>query len=385
MLMGKNVATSNRRGNKFKLFLAGKMAKLWPSDSLIGVVGSEGKSTTVYLAKELLARKFKVSATTGEKDLISEIAGLLLKVPGKNQKLIVEEAINHFEDADHFISLVNPQTLILTNLSIPQGDFLGDVKYFQGQIKKILSHSDARLIVNYDDEASRELVKELGSPVFFGLDSSSCHVWAGNLKIQNLKTRFELNYGVERVEVVSPLLGFHQVSPQLAAATLAINYGLPLTTVKNVLESVNILPGHMEASDGFNGSIVIDDSAQLSPEALSQAIETLNHVAAKRRIAIICGVADLGLSQESVDKALALKMYKQRLDFLFLVGEESVGLKGELLKLGFPADRIETEVASYQQIISKVLKLISRGDVILIKLNNQLRADEIISRLTKLK
>lgn len=368
-----------------KYFLASKIAKLFPKVNFISVLGIEGKSTTVFIASQILSKKYAIISSNSGGGNINEIVSLIYKLRSKDQKIIYQQRLRRYQDFKNFETLISPQNVILTTLTIPQDDFLGDINYFKSQVSKLLDHPNIRLIANFDDENCRAITQEREGVIYYGFNQQECHVWASNAKIVNFKTKFELNYGVERVEVHSPFLGFHQIYPQLAAATLAITLNIPLTTVKNVLESLPILPSHMEASLGYNGSYIIDDSCQLSVDALIQAIETLNHVAAKHRIAIISGVADLGNYQKNADQKIALKIFKQRLDYLFLIGNESQGLKEELLKLGFPNERMETEVSSYQQIITKVLKLISRGDVVLIKIANKLHPEEIVSRLTKLK
>ncbi len=365
--------------------LASQFSKLFSPEKYILVAGSEGKSLTVQLAKALLTKDFPVQATKGGSDPLSEAARLVLKSHQPKQKVIIEMGLDNALGVKKYIKLFKPGVVIVTNLSIPSGEFVGDESSLDSALRELLLHLNktSQVYLNWDDLSCRKLSEGIDDRVvFYGMDENKCHVFATNLKIENLKTSYQLNYGVERVAVTSELLGNHLIYPQLAAACLAVSLGVPLTTIKIALESFGPLPGYMEAKPGYNGSTIIDDTCQMSPEALFRAMDTLNLVSAKRRFLVISEISGLGEGTQKVYKELAFKISRDKIDSVYLVGEKADEIKTQLLKLDYGAWRIDHEL-SVSTLSAKLARVLSKGDVILIKGESYLNLGNIVRYLSK--
>lgn len=354
-------------------------------DNLVAVMGADGKTTTVRLAEAVLAKKYKVLTTSSDQPDDRELNSTLSRIKN-DHKGVVELDPRQPEDFNEYIKLFHPGTLIVTSSEYPQHGFQGDTLSFLEGVKRLMQANPAmQLILNWDDPSLRSLGDSLGdSVIFYGSSATHCHIWVSNLKIDNLRTRYELNYGVERVEVVSPLLGFQLVGPQLAAAALGINWGIPLTSIKMALEEVGGLEGRMEPFAGFNGSVVIDDTSKMSPQSMLAAIDTLNYISAKKRIVILSQIEGMAGLSERIQKEVCFKLYRDRTDYVYLLGEETKELKEELVKLGYSPERIEFNQTN-NQIIGKLLKTVTKGDLVLLKTAKQARVSDLLSRLTKLR
>lgn len=367
-----------------KRVLARGYSKLFSPNNQIAIMGSDGKTTTALLIERVLQKKFPVISSVSSSGESKDIDGLVFRLKNDKKTIVVWD-LQHLSDPGEWLKFFRPVTLILTNISQPQGEFQGNLIEAIKAYKKVINAlgNNLQIVANYDDSNVRSLVDEYGDRViYFGSDSKHCHVWFSNMKIENLTTKFEINYGVERVEISSQLLGFQQIYPQMAAAAIAINLGIPLTTIKNVFEQFLPLPSRMQVLPGVNGASVIDDSWQMSPSSTIQAIDCLNFVSAKKRLVMLSAVTDLGSSTHQFNHDLAFKLQSDKVDFVFLLGEEAKDLEQEMIKLGFNADRIEYQ-PSYNQIIDKVLKVMSRGDVLLIKLSGEIQRDQILGKLTR--
>lgn len=398
---------------KFKYFFAKHYNKLFSADNVIFFTGTVGKSTALYLSSALLSQKFSVldpinkensssfrgskllsaianplskRITTSEyKNSINEIVNALIRIRKSSYKLLLEFSPNSREEMNDMINLVKPGIIVMTQISTPTSSDILSIEELQNEYFKLINaNPKSLLILNWDDLNTQKIVQsESDQNIFYyGSDSENCHLWAGNFRIENFKTKFELNYGVERVEINSQLLGFHQVSPQLAAASLGINLGFPLTTIKKVLESVGGLESHMQAMPGYGGSVIIDDTCEISPQSLEGALNTLNHLLAKKRIVVLGEIDGLGLNSEAIHKDIARKIYKDNIDFVFIIGEHNKFLSEELGKLGYSNMRLFSDLNN-SQITNKLLKVLSKGDIVLLKGSKNIRFDEIIKRITK--
>lgn len=379
------IAKIKRPFHLFRIFVARQYAKLYPSEMFTGVTGSVGKTTCVNACQAVLSQKYKTISTKPNLDPLINIPDTILKINPTTKKVILEMGIEYKGEMDYFLTQIKPQTVILTKIAHVHSEYLGDLKdiaFEKGKLIESLGESGIALL-NYDDINSRQLAEKCKGTVFyFGMDQKNCTVWTGNVKIENFTTTFELNCGVERVKINYQLLGLHQVYPALAAALLGIVNKIPLTKIKFALESVESLEHHLQVLPGPNGSIILDDTYNSSPVSLDVAIDVLLNLPARRRIAVLGEMRELGQYSEGLHKQIAQKIYKEKLDLVFLGQGETEKIAEELKSLGYWEERLESNLQN-SQLVSKLLKTLGKGDVCLIKGSRAIRLDEVVKRIIK--
>ncbi|OGE30278.1 hypothetical protein A3C59_04845 [Candidatus Daviesbacteria bacterium RIFCSPHIGHO2_02_FULL_36_13] len=368
-----------------RIHLARQYTKLYSKDHFIGITGSVGKTASVSACLAVLSTKFKTIATHPNLDPILNIPQTLLKVTPKVKKVILEMGIEHKGEMEFYLSLVRPKTIIFTTLTFVHSEFLGGLDEIIEEEGILLEQlgSDGVAILNFDDAASKKLAKKCkGEVIYYGTDYQNCTVWAGNISVKNFTTSFELNLGVERVKVNYQLLGAHQIYPALSAATLGILNNIPLTKIKIALESVEPSEHRMQVLSGPNGSIIIDDTYNSSPAAVEAAIDTLMQVPARRRVLVLGEMRELGRFSEEMHRQIGRKIFKEKIDLIYLGQGDAQTIEGELKSLGFWDERVESNLQN-SQIVGKLLKNLGKGDVVLIKGSPAVRLDEVVKRIAK--
>ncbi len=382
-----NINPIKKRAHLLRFFLARQYAKLFSREMFVGVTGSVGKTITTAACKQVLLEKFNTISTLTNLDTILNIPITLLKIRPKIKKVILEMGVEYPGEMDFYLSMVKPATGVVTKISLQHSVFLGGLEDIAKEKGKLISQlpESGFAILNYDDPLVRKLAETTKAQViYYGIDSKNCHIWAGNIKINNFQTQFELNYGVERVEVRSNLLGVHQIYALLAASALGISQGLSLTTIKKGLEKVEPQEHRMQILDGFNNSLILDDTHNGAFNAIEEALETLNYLPARRRILVLGEMRELGEHSERLHRLLAQKIYKDKMDLVLLGKGNTKYIYDELMKLGFVQERIQTNLQN-PQIVAKLLKILAKGDVVLLKGARLTRLDEVVQRITKVK
>lgn len=368
-----------------RFFAAKHLANFYPRSRFIGITGSVGKTTTKELALAVLSQKFVTLATKENFDPVFNIPTTLLKVRPKTQKVILEMGIEYPKEMEFYLSLVRPATAIVTRIYFAHSQFLGDVeRIFQekGALIRQLP-KDGFAILNWDDLYTRKLSKETEAQViFYGTDKQNCHLWADKIRIENSCTKFELNYGVERVEINLNLLGRHFVTSALAAAALGVSCGMSLISIKKGLEKMNTAPHRLQAVEGLEGWDVLDDTYNSSPLALEEALNVLNELPARRRIVVLGEMRELGVYSEQLHRDAARKIFKDKVDLVLLGTGDARFIGDELIKLGFPPERMEVNLSN-SQLVSKILKVAGRGDIVLVKGSRTVKLDEVVKRISK--
>lgn len=381
----KGVSKYKKPLHLMRIKLAKQYAKLYSQETFIGITGSVGKTSCTAACLAVLSRKYRTIATSPNLDSIFNIPITLLKLSPKIKRVILEMGVEYKGEMDFYLSLVKPQKAILSQIYYQHSEFLGGLEEITAEKGRLFEQlpESGYAILNWDDIHSRKMAEKTSAQVvYYGTDPNNCVVWAGNIQIENFKTVFELNYGVERVQIKYNLLGSHQVYSALAAATLGIIEKIPLTQIKHGLESVLPSEHRLQLMEGANDSLILDDTYNAAPAAVEAAIYTLMQIPAKKRILVLSEMRELGEFTEKMHRQIAQVIYQQKIDMvLFGQGNTSL-IANELIHLGFWEDKIMTNMQN-AQIVSYLLQNLSKGDLCLIKGARAVRLDEVVKRVTK--
>lgn len=379
------IPTFKRPLHLLRIYLAKQYAKFYPRETFIGVTGSVGKTITTQAIAAVLSQKFKVVATRPNLEPILNIPTTLLKLNPAIKKVILEMGVEYPGEMDFYLSLVRPKTVVMTKIYYAHSQYIGGLNQILREKGKLVEQlpKDGVAILNWDDVSSKKLSEICkGTIIYYGKDPKNCTVWAGNIRIDNFKTTFELNLGVERVEVHYQLLGEHQIYPALAAAAVGVLEAIPLTKIKKGLELIQPSEHRLQPVIGPNGSIILDDTYNSSPAALDAAIDLLLQIPGRKRVIVLGEMKQLGEYSDHLHRLVAQRIYKEKLDLVLLGQGDANIIADELKNLGFWEERLESNLQN-SQIVTKLLKNLGKGDVCLIKGSRAVRLDEVVKRIAQ--
>lgn len=273
---------------------------------MVGVTGTNGKSTTVALIRHLLNQAGTVGAvgTLGAVDGSGSAAGpeISLTTPGavefhavlaalaaRGVTSVVAEASSHALDQRRLYG-VEFAAAVYTNLTHDHLDYHQDLQSYLAA-KLLLSRQvpDGGVeVVNADDPAWEALPRDpRRRRLTYGVHRAA-EVRARDVRLGAEGTELTVSFGEDRRAVCLPLIGEFNVSNALAAAAAAWGLGLSPAQAADRLASAPQVPGRMErlASDGF---VVLRDYAH-TPDALERAIRALRPLTRGRLIVLFgCG------------------------------------------------------------------------------------------------
>ena len=274
--------------------------------TLVGVTGTNGKSTTVALIRHLLNAGGTVGSigTLGGFDGSGAPAGpaISLTTPGaiefqamlaalaeRGVTTVVTEASSHALDQRRLYGL-SFEAAVYTNLTHDHLDYHGDFASYLAA-KLLLARQlkeEGLAVVNADDPAWEALPQQAGRRrLTYGLRQPA-DVRASGVRLGAQGTSLAMQFGGQRHEVRLPLIGEFNVSNALAAAATAWGLGLDPPEIAARLASAPQVPGRMEriAGDEF---VILRDYAH-TPDALERAIRALKPLTRGRLIVLFgCG------------------------------------------------------------------------------------------------
>jgi UDP-N-acetylmuramoyl-L-alanyl-D-glutamate--2,6-diaminopimelate ligase len=302
------------------LSLAAKRFFGAPSEQLtmVGVTGTNGKTTTTYLIASILEAAglttgvigtlgVKLGTTTIETGLTTpeslELQSALATMLKKGAKAVAMEASSHAL-AQGRVEGVAYDVGVFTNLTHDHLDFHGTLdNYFEAKARLFTEHlkSNGKSVINIDDPRGAELAERLRragkTVVTVSASGQAADVSARaiDLRLQGLRFDAHTSEGILRIE--SPLVGRFNVENLSLAVGTALALGVGTGTIMKALRTRGVVPGRLERVQG-NGPVVLVDYAH-TPDALEKALSTLREFTTKP---IVC-VFGAGGDRDPVKRA----------------------------------------------------------------------------------
>lgn len=280
--------------------------------SLIGVTGTNGKTTVVSLITSILrAAGVEASslgtigldvpgrATGASTAVISgmttpppiELCTALARAARAGARCVAMEVSSHALDQRRTAGL-RFDVAVFTNLTQDHLDYHGDMDGYAAAKRRLFDGLDASAaaVINADDRNGPEIVSNCVAPVVtFSTKNGTADIRAENLQLRASGSTFDLHIKGERVAVRSRLIGLHNVSNMLAAMSAAHVLGVDCTAIAKGIASIECVPGRLERVACDGPCDVFVDYAH-TPDALENVLRVLRDVTRGRLICVFgCG------------------------------------------------------------------------------------------------
>lgn len=279
----------------------------YPSRELkvIGITGTNGKTTISYLIENLFKEAGLATAVIGtinyrfkEKVIPAhnttpgalDIQSLLDKIKKEGINYVVMEVSSHALDQER-VNGINFSSAIFTNLTHDHLDYHSNMElYFQAKAKlfKTLA-ADAVSIINIDDLYARRLLRLVPSRIItYGLDNHA-QIAARNIKFDINGTSFITTTPKGDLDIHTHLIGRYNIYNILASVSLGLAVDLEPGIIKSAINKFKFVPGRLERVD-FGGDFLVFVDYAHTDDALKNVLLTLRELAKKRIIVVFgCG------------------------------------------------------------------------------------------------
>lgn len=306
--------------------LAGYWRKQLPV-KIAGVTGSNGKTSVKEMIAAIFATQGNTLFTQGNLNNDIGVPLTLLRLNEEHQFAVIEMGANHAGEIAYTSQYAQAAVSIVNNIGPAHiegfGNILG-VANAKAEIIESLS-SNGIAVINRDDDFYELLVKKAGQrkSVSFGF-SSSADIRAENIQSrldqQGFATQFDLKTPDDSVSIELKLAGNHNVKNALAAAAVALQFGIDLAAIKRGLESMPPVTGRMQALVGRKGNIIIDDSYNANPASLQAALDAVSQCQQPLWLAL-GAFGELGSDSATIHAEMGAMIKNIPVSRLFATGE----------------------------------------------------------------
>lgn len=306
----------------------GQLALSWQremSACVVGITGSNGKTTLKEMIASCLSRSSPTLATHGNLNNDIGLPLMLLRLSSDHRYAVIEMGANHAGEIEYLTSLAEPSVVVIANAGPAHLEGFGSVdgvSRAKGEILQSATRPQAA-ILNADD-AYFDYWKSLGDDMrilSFGM-SSNATVYASNICSVDDGSTFRLHLPDDDMQLSLPLPGVHNVRNACAAAAAALALELPAGKIKQGLESVAPVAGRLRTLDGICGSRVIDDSYNANPTSVIAAIDWLAALPGVS-VLVLADMAELGTDSAALHRQVGAAAKKAGINRLLATGELS--------------------------------------------------------------
>ncbi len=385
---------------------------------IIGVTGSVGKTSTKMAIAAVLGSEREIRFSSGnfnnEIDLpltilssANEIRGIFFwpkiilssifhiispqgwlkfKYP---ELLVLEYAADKPGDLKYLLGIARPNISIITAV----GEIPVHVEFFSGPEE--VAREKARLIeylpaagfaiLNYDDETVMNLKDRTRAHLMtFGFAKGA------DVRITNFETKaegerpvgisFKLEYGGSFVPVrISGVFGKAQGYAAAAAACVGLIFGMNLVKISEALKNYQPAKSRMELIPGVKYTNIIDDSYNASPLSMHAALDTLMDLPAKRRVAVLGDMTEIGKYTLEAHEEIG-RIASNIVDVLVTVGPRAKFIAESAKKNGLKKSNIYS-FDTVDDALRPIQGLIKKGDLILIKASHIMELNKVVEEI----
>ena len=281
--------------------LATSVRKIW-GKCLIGVTGSNGKTTTKEITSFLLESSYRVFKSIGNFNNEYGLPLSMLRLTENHEVAVMEMGMSHVGEIRQLCQIARPDIGIVTNV---RAVHLANFKSIHGiaaakrELIEGLSRDGIGLL-NNDDPQVRKFGRAFpGIVLTFGVGAPATFR-ATDIKSEGLRgNSFRLNFKSKAHRMCLPLIGEHNVFNSLPAIAVAHRFGMDFESIDQRLLQLKPVSGRGEILSFEDGFTVINDTYNSNPAALQALIKFLKKVPGYRRKILVAGeMLELGPSAE---------------------------------------------------------------------------------------
>lgn len=296
--------------------------------TVIALTGTNGKTTTKELIREVLSVKYRVTATEGNLNNSIGVPLTLLRINSETQLAVVEMGASHPGDIKELVEIALPNYGLITNVGkahlLGFGSFEG-VKKTKGELYDYLRRTADKVFINVDNPhlcqmaSERNLQSDPERPYSlllpYGLD------YQGGVVLFSDEKHPFLRILCGGVLINTNLVGSYNADNVMAAIAVGVHFGVSFEDAVKAIEAYVPSNNRSQMTKTENNTLIVD-AYNANPTSMAAALENFSNVSAKCRIAMLGDMLELGEDSAAEHKTVVESALSRTFCKVFFVGKE---------------------------------------------------------------
>lgn len=326
---------------------------------VIGIGGSNGKTTTKELMYAVLSNHFITYCTQGNLNNHIGVPLTILAVKPDAEILIVELGTNQPGDIAELCRIAEPNYGLITNIGKEHLEGFGGLEGVAKEESELYLHlmkNGGTAFVNANDDWLVRMASRLAGTIKYGYNNPTADHTA-----ELIKANPSITFKWEGSEVTSALMGNYNMDNIMAALCIGQHFGVPANKTKKAIEAYRSTNNRSQLLDK-EGTLIYLDAYNANPSSMELALKNFAESPEKPKLALLGDMFELGSYAEEEHKTIAELATGLPIDKVVLVGTEFLKLKGKMAA-DFYEDvtALIADITNYKGKYASVLVKGSRG------------------------
>lgn len=343
---------------------------------VIGITGSVGKTTTKEMTHAVMSSKYNTLKNEGNLNNEIGVPLTLFRLDKTHEAAVIEMGMSGFDEISRMTKAVRPDAAIISNIGVSHIEHLGSREGILRAKLEILHgmKPDAPVVLNADDDMLITVRPGAHPVTYYGIENEKSLFKAFEITSKENETELAVGFNGGSGRVSLPFPGRHNVYNALAAVAAGSLFGIEPLDGFEALKSY-VPAGMRQRINKKFGMTFIEDCYNASPDSQAAALAVLGSMNAKRKIAVIGDMLELGAVSESAHYEVGKKAAENGIDAVFTYGERSLQTaKGaEDGNIGCVKSFLDKEELS-----KELIGCLKEGDAVLFKASRGMKLEDVI-------
>jgi UDP-N-acetylmuramoyl-tripeptide--D-alanyl-D-alanine ligase len=346
---------------------------------VVGITGSNGKTSTKEMVAAVLGEKYAVTKTEGNLNNHIGLPLSILRADSNHQVAVWEFGMNHVGELAPLVEMAKPGYGVITNIGVAHIEFLGTREAIAREKASLAEHipPTGAVVLNADDEFSDWIAARCSArTIMTGIDQGT--IQASHIVHQVDGEEFLLADESGEFPAYLPVPGEHMIKNAVQAVAIGRAFGLSLAQCVAGLAKTSLPSGRFRI-EKLGQVLVINDAYNANPDSVIAALRTVARLPVKgRRIAALGYMGELGEQSLSSHERVGSAAAENGFDFLIAVGERAKPIASASFRAGLDQTRT---VATQTEAADALAEFLEPGDLLLVKGSRSAAMDRIIEQL----
>ncbi|OZU90409.1 UDP-N-acetylmuramoylalanyl-D-glutamate--2,6-diaminopimelate ligase [Virgibacillus indicus] len=343
---------------------------------VVGITGSNGKTTTKDLVAAMLKTTYRTHFTDGNFNNHIGLPLTVLSMKRDTEALVLEMGMGDFGEIDLLTKIARPDYAIITNIGESHIEFLGSRKGISEAKLEILNGlKDEGYAIIDGDEALLQHLHNKANIIKCGYGESN-DVKINNVEINIDHTKFNLSDGIS---YKVPLMGRHHALNASFAVTLGKHLGIEKEKRQKALLSLKLTSMRFEMINGPSEVSIINDAYNASPTSMKAAVEVVKQMSDfTDKVLVLGDIRELGEYSEELHRSVA-DVIEAPINVLFTFGDEARFIS-ETVQKNEPAIQC-MHYASKEELVQALQVYLKKDSLLLFKASRGLEFESLIKEI----
>jgi UDP-N-acetylmuramoyl-tripeptide--D-alanyl-D-alanine ligase len=360
---------------------------------VVGITGSNGKTTTKDMVASVLSGYFRVHKTAGNLNNHIGLPLTILQLDDHIEVVVLEMGMSGFGEIELLTGIAKPDIAIITNIGDAHMLQLGSREGIARAKLEIASglRKGGLLLTNGDEPLLRHALPELQlDPSVklqtFGLTENND--WSAvNIAVDALSSTFDVVQDNELTNVTLPVPGQHNVSNALSAVAAAKWLGISAEHIRAGLNKLQLTGMRIEPLRAYNGAMVLNDAYNANPTAVRAAVDLVAQLTGYRRRWLVLGdMLELGPQEAELHAEIGDYITSAKAEAVLTYGPLSLNTASAAENQFKKDGAAEPPVKAFQtknELIEYLRANLDPQDLVLVKGSRGMRMEEIVHELQR--